>query len=130
MDLHLGGEVYEEVSIFAALTPAYDFYVQQILIDAGVTELLLEREKLPEDQRQPAARIFMRQIANTGNLAPLIAAFLQPKGGGWSPQWAVATAKKIDKLTVPVERKLVMAIFYKGINDFFQHGRRLSKTSH
>lgn len=43
-------------------------------------------------------------------MADLIAAFVKPKGGDWSTAWAQQTARAFDKLTIDVERKLLLAI--------------------
>ena len=104
MNVRLAGEVYEPIS-FTSFTPAYDLYVQQVLSDAGVTELLTKREDLPENLREPAGKIFLRQLAYSGKLNDLYVAFIKPKGGERSVPWAIATAKKMEACTYEPEKR-------------------------
>ena len=129
MDLHLGGEVYVANDAYTGMTIEYDLYVRQILDEAGVTELLAAQSAIPEDQREAAGTLFLRRIANAGKGAALIAAFIRPKHRPWSAMWAEETAKKLAVLTAKPEKDLMLAILYKGVADFFRHGRRSLKTS-
>jgi len=118
MVVSLGGEVYASIDE-EAYTLEYDLYLQGLLEECGVVEIM--RSDRP---REEAARDMLRAIAVRGKSTDFIAGFLKPVDGRWTAAWAAETAAKLAKVTDPASRAEMLRMLPAGVASFFVAGPR------
>ncbi len=129
MRVVINGDVCEPTSE-RSHTLDHDIYVQNVLEDAGITQLLQQvREDSTEAERRDLAQATLVKIAEAG-AGPLLAGLFQPVDKPWTVAWAKQAAPWIGADTDPHRRAAYILRTLEGIGDFFVVGLRSSRTFH
>ena len=111
----LGGRVYE---ILQEGTVRFDFHVESTLRKHRLDQI----EKFPgESPDEFSARLFSTIIA-TGSALDVVALFLYPQGGEWSPEECTRTAAYLGALTSREDKAKIKDLVVQAFIGFFAKG--------
>jgi len=118
----IGGEVYEPIDR-GSYTFAYDAYMQEVVADSGLHDLL------HQGGDESTAVEALRRIVRSEKVGLLLAGLVKPAGADWTPAWARETAEKFMKTTDPTDKRVLQGLIVGGLQSFFGAGPRSFVTS-